>query len=92
MNCACYNIMNRFQTELGNLLSSVINNGINSGLPRTDDGVYHPNLNLLDHNNSSSFDTNTFFYICMILLAIITFSTMIGFRRRRIVGNTSTLH
>ena len=92
MNCACYNIMNRFQTELGNLLSSVINHRINSDLPNTDEGVYQPNLNLLDQNNSSSFDTNTFFYICMILLAIVTFSTMIGSRRRRILGNTSTLN
>ena len=91
MNCICYDIMNRFQTQLGNLLSSVINNRINSGFPRTDDGAYQPNLNLLDQNNSGSFDANTFFYICMILLAIVTFSTMIGSRRRRIVGNTSTL-
>ena len=84
--------MNRFQTQLGNLLTSVINNGINSRLPSTDDGAYRPNLNLLDQNNSSSFDTNTFFYICIILLAIVTLSTMIGSRRRRIVGNTSSLN
>ena len=92
MNCVCYNIMNRFQNELGNLLSSVINHRINSGLPSTDDGFYQPNLNLLAQSNSNSFDTNTFFYICMILLAIVTFATMIGSRRRRIVGNTSSLN
>ena len=84
--------MNRFLTELGNLLTSVANNGINSRLPSTDDGTYQPNLNLLEQNNSWSFDTNTIFYICMILLAIATFSSMVGIRRRRIGENTSTLN
>ena len=92
MNCVCYNIFNRLQTELGNLLSSVAFNRINSGNPTTDDGSYQPNFSLLDDNSSRSFDTNTFFYICMILLAIVTLSSMIGSRRRRIGGNTSTLN
>ena len=91
MNCVCYNLINRLQTELGNIISSAANNRINSGLPSTDDGAYQPNLNLLEQNNSGSFDTNTFIYICMILLAIVTFSSM--FRsRRRIGGNSSTLN
>ena len=91
MNCVCYNLINRLQTELGNIISSAANNRINSGLPSTDDGAYQPNLNLLEQSNSGSFDTNTFIYICMILLAIVTFSSM--FRsRRRIGGNSSTLN
>ena len=91
MNCVCYNLINRLQTELGNIISSAAYNRINSGLPSTDDGAYQPNLNLLEQSNSGSFDTNTFIYICMILLAIVTFSSM--FRsRRRIGGNSSTLN
>ena len=92
MNCVCYNIINRLQNELGNLLSSVINNRLNSGTPSTDDGAYQPNFNLLDNGNSRSFDTNTFFYIFMILLAIVTLSTMIRSRRRIGGGNSSTLN
>ena len=92
MNCVCYNIFNRLQNELGNLLSSVINNRLNSGTPSTDDGAYQPNFNLLDNGNSRSFDTNTFFYIFMILLAIVTLSTMIRSRRRIGGGNSSTLN
>ena len=91
MNCVCYNLINRLQTELGNIISSAAYNRINSGLSSTDDGAYQPNLNLLEQNNYGSFDTNTFIYICMILLAIVTFSSM--FRsRRRIGGNSSTLN
>ena len=92
MNCVCYNIFNRLQTELGNLLSSVAFNRLNSANPSTDDGSYQPNFNLLDDGNSRSFDTNTFFYIFMILLAIVTLSTMLGSRRRIGGGNTSTLN
>ena len=92
MNCVCYNIFNRLQNELGNLLSSVINNRLSSGTPSTDDGAYQPNFNLLDNGNSRSFDTNTFFYIFMILLAIVTLSTMIRSRRRIGGGNSSTLN
>ena len=62
MNCVCYNIMNRFQNSLGNLLSTLVNNRFNNGLPSSDDGTYQPNLNLLNDNDSSSFDSNTFFY------------------------------
>ena len=92
MNCVCYNIFNRLQTELGNLISSAAFNRLNSHNHSTDDGPYQPNFHLLDNNTSSSFDTNTFFYICMILLAIVTLSSMIGSRRRRIGGNSSILN
>ena len=92
MNCVCYNIINRIQNELGNLLSSVLNNRLNSGTPSTDDGAYQPNFNLLDDGNARSFDTNTFFYIFMILLAIVTLSTMLGSRRRIGGANSSTLN
>ena len=92
MNCVCYNIMNALQTQLSNLLTTLVNNRINSGSPSTDDGSsYQPNFNLLDQDNSTTFDANTFFYICMILLAIVTLSSMIGTRRRGIGGNRSTL-
>ena len=92
MNCVCYNIFNRLQTELGNLLSSVASNRLNSANPSTDDGSYQPNFHLLDDNTSSSFDSNTFFYMCIILLAIATLSSLFSSRRRRIGGNTSTLN
>ena len=92
MNCVCYNIMNALQTQISNLLTALVNNRINSGSPSTDDGSsYQPNFNLLDQDNSTTFDANTFFYICMILLAIVTLSSMIGTRRRGIGGNRSTL-
>ena len=92
MNCVCYDIMNALQTQLSNLLTAVVNNRINSGAPSTDDGSsYRPNFNLLDQGNSTTFDANTFFYICMILLAIVTLSSMMGTRRRGIGGNRSTL-
>ena len=92
MNCVCYNIINRLQTELGNMISTLVNNRINSGSPSTDDGAYRPNLHLLDEDTPRSFDTNTFFYICIILLAIAALSSLMGSRRRRIVGNTSSLN
>ena len=92
MNCVCYNIMNALQTQISNLLTALVNNRINSGSPSTDDGSsYQPNFNLLDQDNSTTFDANTFFYICMILLAIVTLSSMIGTRRRGIGGNRSKL-
>ena len=92
MNCVCYNIMNALQTQLSNLITALVNNRINSGSPSTDDGsAYRPNFNLLDQGNSTTFDANTFFYICMILLAIVTLSSMMGTRRRGIGGNRSTL-
>ena len=92
MNCVCYNIMNRFQNSLGEIISALVNNRYNSGLPSTDDGNYRPNFNLLDENNSGSLDGNAFFYICMILLAIVTFSSILSTRRRRLVGNGSSLN
>ena len=92
MNCVCYNIMNALQTQLSNLITALVNNRINSGCASTDDGSsYRPNVNLLDQGNSTTFDANTFFYICMILLAIVTLSSMMGTRRRGIGGNRSTL-
>ena len=92
MNCICYNIINRFQESLGTLISTLVNNRYNNGLPSTDDGNYQPNFNLLDENNTGSFDANTFFYICMILLALVTFSSLLSNRRRRLGGNGSSLN
>ena len=84
--------MNRLQENLGTLISTLVNNRFNNGLPSSDDGAYQPNFNLLNENNSSSFDSNTFFYICMTLLLIITLTTMIiSRRRRRLGGNGSSL-
>lgn len=84
--------MNALQNQLSNLITALVNNRINSGSPSTDDGSsYRPNFNLLDQGNSTTFDANTFFYICMILLAIVTLSSMMGTRRRGIGGNRSTL-
>ena len=91
-NCICYQIMNRLQDSLGNILSSLVNNRLNSGLPNTDDGAYQPNFNLLDENNSGSFNSTAFFYICMILLLIVTLSSMISMRRRRLGGNGSSFN
>ncbi len=92
MNCVCYNLFNRLQTELGNIITALVNNRINNSRPSTDDGSYQPNFNLLDQESSRGFDGNTFFYICMILLAIVTLTSMITSRRRRIVGNSSSLN
>ncbi len=90
MECVCYNLMNRLQNSLGTLLSSMVQNQYNNGLPSTDDGSYQPNLNLLNENNPSSFNANLFFYIFMILLAIVTISSLLGSRRRRILGGNSS--
>ena len=92
MNCECINIINRFKTSLEALISTLVNNRINSGLPSTDDGSYQPNFNLLDGNNSGSFDGNILLYICMILLAIVTLSSMLSRRRRQLGGNGSSIH
>ena len=92
MNCECINIINRLKTSLGELISALVNNRISSSLPSTDDGSYQPNFNLLDGNNSSSFDSNILLYICMILLAIVTLSSMLSRRRRQLGGNGSSLH
>ena len=93
MNCVCYNLMNRFQEHLTNLLTTLINNRMRSGTPSTDDGNYQPNLNLLEDNNTGSFDGNTFFYVFLILLGIVTLSSILSSRRgRRIRGNGSSLN
>ena len=93
MNCVCYNIMNRLQTSLTNLITTAANNRINSGSSTTDDGNYRPNLNLLDNNNqNTSFDLNTFFYVFLILVTFFSFSSVINSRRRRIGGNGSSLN
>ena len=91
MECVCYNIMNRLQNSLGEIISALVNNRYNSGLPSTDDGQYRPNLNLLNESNNESIDGNLFFYLCMIILAIVTFSSILS-RRRRIGGNGSSLN
>ena len=91
MNCECINIINRLKTSLGELISTLVNNRISSSLPSTDDGSYQPNFNLLDGNNSGSFDGNILVYVCMILLAIITLTSMFSRRRRQIGGNNSSL-
>ena len=91
MNCACYNLFNTIQIQLGNLLSAFINNGLNSSSPSTDDGHYQPNFHLLDGNSNTTFDANKFFYLCIILLAFVLLSSMMGARRGRIGGNRSTL-
>jgi hypothetical protein len=84
--------MNDLFKQLSNLLTALVNNRINSGSPSTDDGSsYQPNFNLLDQGYSTTFDANTFFYICMILLAIVTLTSMMGTRRRGFGGNRSTL-
>ena len=91
MNCVCYNIINRLQESLGTLISTLVNNRVNTGLPSSDDGTYQPNFNLLNQNNPTSFDSNTFFYICMILLLLITLATMLTSRRRRLGRNGSSI-
>ena len=90
MDCVCYNLMNRLQNSLETLLSSMVQNRYNNGLPSTDDGEYQPNFNLLNENSSSSFNANLFFYIFMILLALVTISSFLGSRRRRIIGGNGS--
>ena len=93
MECICSNYFNELQNQIRNLLSTYINNNINSQLPRTSDGdEYQPNLNLVSRERFS-FDTNIFFYVCMILLAIASLSSIIRSRRRiRLGGNRSSLN
>ena len=93
MNCVCYNIMNILQNHLGTFISTLVNNRLNSGTPSSDDGSYQPNLNLLNLNDPDSFDSNTLFYICLTILAIVTLSSIISSRRRRrLGGNGSSLN
>ena len=91
MSCECINLINRLKTSLELLVSTLVRNRINSGQPSTDDGSYQPNFNLIEGNNSGSFDGNILLYICMILLAIVTLSSMLSRRRRQLGGNGSSL-
>ena len=93
MDCICYNIINNLQRQLNNLLSTAANSRLNSASSSTDDGLYQPNLNLLDtERQNASLDLNTFFYITLILITFFSFTSMMNSRRRRIGGNTSTLN
>ena len=92
MNCACYNMMNALQNHLGNLVTSLVNNRLNSGQPNSDDGSYQPNFDLLNQDNSDSLGSNALFYILMIIIAFVTLSSFISSRRRRLGGNGSSLH
>ena len=92
MNCECYNMMNALQNHIGNLISSLVNNRLNSGQPNSDDGTYQPNFDLLNQDNSDSLGSNALFYIFMIIIAFVTLSSFINSRRRRLGGNGSSLH
>ena len=92
MNCACYNIMNALQNNLGSLISTLVNNRLNSGQPNSDDGSYQPNFDLLNQDSSDSLVSNALFYIFMIIIAFVTLSSFISSRRRRLGGNGSSLH
>ena len=92
MNCECYNMMNALQNHIGNLISSLVNNRLNSGQPNSDDGTYQPNFDLLEQDNSDSLGSNALFYIFMIIIAFVTLSSFINSRRRRLGGNGSSLH
>ena len=93
MNCVCYNIINNIQRQFANLLSTAAMNRINSDSSTTDDGAYHPNLNLLDtERQNTSFDLNTFFYIALFFITFFSFASVLNSRRRRLGGNTSTLN
>ena len=84
--------MNALQNHLGNLISSLVNNRLNSGQPNSDDGTYQPNFDLLNQDNSDSLGSNALFYIFMIIIAFVTLSSFINSRRRRLGGNGSSLH
>ena len=93
MNCVCQQLFSLIQTQFGNMISSVISNNISGMTSRSDDGTFEPNLNLLDNQNIHSFDLNSIFYFCMIIAAIVMFSSLFNTRRARIMGgNTSKLH
>ena len=59
--------------ELGKrfLDSDYSNNRINSGSSSTDDGLYAPNLNLINRENSN-FDTNFYFNVIYIFAKVLT--------------------
>ena len=93
MNCVCYNIINYLQRQINNLLTTAVNNRLNSGASTTDDGAYRPNLNLLDNERrGTSFDINTIFYISLILITFFSFASTLNSRRRRLGGISSTLN
>ena len=92
MSCVCQELFSFIQTQLGNMLSSVITNNISGSVSRSDDGTFEPNLHLLDNQNTRSFDLNSFFYFCMVIIAMVMFSRIFNTRRGRVAGgNTSKL-
>ena len=89
MNCVCNNLYNMIQNNLREMVSTYANNRINSGSPSTDDGAYNPNLNLLNRENNN-FDSNLFFNIFVFLLALVTLSSFVNYRRRRRLGGNGS--
>ena len=88
MNCVCSNLYNMIQNSLREMINAYANNRINSDSSSTDDGLYSPNLNLLNRNNN--FDSNLFFNIFVFLLALVTLSSFVNYRRRRRLGNNGS--
>ena len=88
MNCVCNNLYNMIQNSLREMITTYANNRINSDSSSTDDGLYSPNLNLLNRNNN--FDSNLFFNIFVFLLALVTLSSFVNYRRRRRLGNNGS--
>ena len=88
MNCICSELYNRIQNSLRELVTVYTNNRINSGPPSTDDGLYRPNLNLLNReNNNTYFDNNLLLNIFFFVLTLVTLSSFVNYRRRRRLGN-----
>lgn len=91
MNCICYNIYNMIQEQIGQLFMTVARNRASSSTSHSDDGMFRPNLNLLNQPRRE-FDTNFFFYFFLIIFAIVTLSSMLTSRRRgRIFGSGSKI-
>ena len=90
MNCVCNNLYNMIQNNLREMVTTYANNRINSGSPSTDDGAYNPNLNLLNRENNNSFDSNLFFNVFFFLLALVTLSSFVNYRRRRRLGGNGS--
>ena len=76
------------QNSLREMITTYANNRINGDSSSTDDGLYSPNLNLLNRNNN--FDSNLFFNIFVFLLALVTLSSFVNYRRRRRLGNNGS--